>query len=100
MRDRVEIGGRLRQRNAGFEPRLEDEVAAVDLRIRAVEQHRPPEIRRELGEARRHHADDRRRRAVQRERASDDRGVAVEELHPHLVGHDADGGAPEAASAT
>ena len=87
-RDDVELRLRLRKRHARLQLRLEHEEPAIDLRIAAVQHDRPVQIRRELEEPLRRHADARRLHVVEHERPADDGRVHVVAVDPQLVGHD------------
>ena len=87
-----ELGGSLRDRVAGLQPRKALEVVPVIARIGGAEFERLPEVGGiHRGERRRHHADYGEQVAVQAERSAYDLWVGVEGTLPERVAED-DGG--------
>ena len=91
LRDDGDFRFRLREGDAGLEPRLEAEELARLHGVGAVEHDGLVEVGPELEEPLRHDSDQRRGDAVQDEGLADEARVGSEAARPHLVVHDENG---------
>ena len=88
VRDHLDVGGRLLQRDPRLQACLEHEVTILDGRVGAVQVDRPVDVGGQLREPLRHDADERRGDAVENEGLSQDAGIEVVLPEPQLVRHD------------
>src|SRR5215510_7099850 len=84
------IGLRLLGGDAGLQFRLKHPEIAVGARVAALYRPDYPNVRAQLGEARRHDPNQRRRRPVERESLAQNARIQVEALDPQFVGHHED----------